>query len=374
MVGDDDVDHAFGERRDHGEAVILMAQRRRDLAEGAVLADIVLVEGQVVDRDAAGDAHAILLGAAHDLDRFGAGDHRGMIPGAGCAGEADVALQHHGLSFDRNARQALAAGEFAIVHHTGAAQVGVLDMVHDEGVEIARIDHGAAHDLRIAQALGAIAEGDRPGFEQQAELGDLLAFQPLGQGGAGEHVDDSLVAGAALDEIDDRGIVDHRIGVRAADHRGDAAGGGSLRAGAERLAEFGAGLTEEGAQVDKAGRQDLALGIDAAHALARGGRALPFDRGDGAVANEDGARALATRRGIDQACVDDCDVLRVSHVRSLYAQTFGRCWASASSTAMRTATPISTCSRISDWAPSATAEEISTPRFIGPGCITSASA
>jgi hypothetical protein len=40
---------------------------------------------------------------------------------------------------------------------------------------------------------------------------------------------------------------------------------------------------------------------------------------------------------------------------------------------MRTATPISTCSRISDCAPSATMESISTPRFIGPGCITSAS-
>src|SRR5262249_59312739 len=46
----------------------------------------------------------------------------------------------------------------------------------------------------------------------------------------------------------------------------------------------------------------------------------------------------------------------------------------ASSTAMRTATPISTCSRISDWAPSATMESISTTRFIGHGCITSASA
>ena len=40
---------------------------------------------------------------------------------------------------------------------------------------------------------------------------------------------------------------------------------------------------------------------------------------------------------------------------------------------MRTATPISTCSRMSDCAPSATMESISTPRFIGPGCITSAS-
>ena len=58
-------------------------------------------------------------------------------------------------------------------------------------------------------------------------------------------------------------------------------------------------------------------------------------------------------------------------VSMIYA--FGRLRASASSTAIRTATPISTCSRISDCAPSATIESISTPRFIGPGCITSAS-
>src|SRR5262249_38311229 len=46
---------------------------------------------------------------------------------------------------------------------------------------------------------------------------------------------------------------------------------------------------------------------------------------------------------------------------------------SASSTAMRMATPISTCSRMRLTSmSSATSESISTPRFIGPGCITSA--
>src|ERR1017187_10897258 len=40
---------------------------------------------------------------------------------------------------------------------------------------------------------------------------------------------------------------------------------------------------------------------------------------------------------------------------------------------MRTATPFSTWSRITESGPSATAESISTPRFIGPGCITIAS-
>jgi ATP-binding cassette subfamily F protein uup len=42
-------------------------------------------------------------------------------------------------------------------------------------------------------------------------------------------------------------------------------------------------------------------------------------------------------------------------------------------TAMRTAMPKVTCGRITACAPSATAESISTPRFIGPGCSTMAS-
>src|SRR5690606_4192744 len=42
-------------------------------------------------------------------------------------------------------------------------------------------------------------------------------------------------------------------------------------------------------------------------------------------------------------------------------------------TAMRTAMPEVSCLRITDWAPSATADSISTPRLIGPGCIAWAS-
>src|SRR3990172_10632334 len=41
--------------------------------------------------------------------------------------------------------------------------------------------------------------------------------------------------------------------------------------------------------------------------------------------------------------------------------------------AMRTAMPFVTCGRITERGPSATAESISSPRFIGPGCMTIAS-
>src|SRR5579863_3055364 len=46
--------------------------------------------------------------------------------------------------------------------------------------------------------------------------------------------------------------------------------------------------------------------------------------------------------------------------------------ATVSSTAMRTATPLLTCARITDWGPSAISEAISMPRFIGCGCMTMA--
>ena len=40
---------------------------------------------------------------------------------------------------------------------------------------------------------------------------------------------------------------------------------------------------------------------------------------------------------------------------------------------MRTATPLATCSRMTELDPSATSDAISTPRFIGPGCMMMAS-
>ncbi|MGY4417131.1 hypothetical protein ACVWW4_008867 [Bradyrhizobium sp. LB7.1] len=91
---------------------------------------------------------------------------------------------------------------------------------------------------------------------------------------------------------------------------------------------------------------------------------------DGAVGDQDVADAVKIPGGIDDAGIGKQNG---SSIDQHGHHAFGRLRASASSTAMRTATPISTCSRIRDCAPSATAVSISTPRFMGPGCITSAS-
>ena len=63
---------------DQSVAIVLAAQRRRQLEEGAVGADVVLVEHQMIDRDAARYRKAAGLGGAHDLER-GGGGHRGGV-------------------------------------------------------------------------------------------------------------------------------------------------------------------------------------------------------------------------------------------------------------------------------------------------------
>ena len=58
-----------GQRLDQREAFVLAAQRRVQLQEGAVVADVDFVEGEIVDRDAAGDGEAGSRARARCLER-----------------------------------------------------------------------------------------------------------------------------------------------------------------------------------------------------------------------------------------------------------------------------------------------------------------
>ena len=72
-------------------------------------------------------------------------------------------------------------------------------------------------------ARGAVREGDGAGLLEQADLGHLLPRAPLVSAASGTDMHDGGVARAAQHEIDDRRIVDHRIGVGHRNDRGDAA-------------------------------------------------------------------------------------------------------------------------------------------------------
>ncbi len=142
-------------------------------------------------------------------------------------------------------------------------------------------------------------------------------------------------------------------------------------ADAKDSAMAGAGFADKGAHVDQAGRDDLAAAVDRLGAFRHAGGADALAGfADRAVGDQEVADDIEIARRIEDPGVGEQDRAAVRQHRF---HALGRFRDSASSTAMRMATPISTCSRIRDWAPSATMELISTPRFIGPGCITSAS-
>ena len=244
-------------------------------------------------------------------------------------------------------------------------------MVDHERVEVARIGQGPAHHLGIGHASRPIGEGDGAGGAQQADLGHLLPAQTLGERRHRMDVHDGGVAGATQHEVDDRRVVDDRRGFRLTHDRGHAAGGGGAARRSQRLAVLGPGLADEGAHVDETRRNDPAAAVDGLGSLRhpRGADAAPRVP-DHAVGDQHVSRFVEIARRIDDARVGEQDRARIGEHS---AHTFGRLRESASSTAIRTATPISTCSRIKDCAPSATLESISTPRFIGPGCMTSAS-
>src|SRR5690606_33873361 len=130
-----------------------------------------------------------------------------------------------------------------------------------------------------------------------------------------------------------------------------------------RLAVVGARLAGKDPHVDEAGTSDQSGGVDALGMIGCARRGALGKIGDEAVLDEDRAGIVATRGGVDDSGVLDEE--GGGHAGAPLPS-------SASSTAMRTATPISTCSVMTDCGPSAMAGSISTPRFIGPGCMTSA--
>ena len=117
-----------------------------------------------------------------------------------------------------------------------------------------------------------------------------------------------------------------------------------------------AGLADEGAHVDEAGRHHLAPAIDDLGALGHaGGADAALGLADHAVGEQEVARRCRDRAtGSSDAPIgkQDRPALGDHHGDRLCAERASgirQVRASASSTAMRTATPISTCSRISDW-------------------------
>ncbi len=270
--------------------------------------------------------------------------------------------------------------ELALVHHAFADEIGVLGVMHDEGVEIAGIDERAAHHLGVGDALRPVGEGDGAGGLRAGRSRSSPApLMPLVSAAIGwtwtiavsraRRSTKSTMAGSSI-----AGLVS---GCDTMVVTPPAAAAWLAEAKVSRYSAPGSPTKARMSMRPGA----TTLPRQSTISVPSGTPAAPMPRLASridAVGDQEVAVDIEVARGIDDPRIGEQDRAAVGeHVvtpaRAAPGHTFGRLRDSASSTAMRTATPISTCSRISDWAPSATLESISTPRFIGPGCITSAS-
>ena len=85
-------------------------------------------------------------------------------------------------------------------------------------------------------------------------------------------VDDCRVARGPAHEIDQRDVVDHRIGFRHHDESRDPAGCRGAACRGKRLAVFAAGFADMHARIDEAGEDVQPARIDHLGAIGRAGR------------------------------------------------------------------------------------------------------
>ena len=181
---------------------------------------------------------------------------------AGDLDKPQVALDHDHLGGRRDRGQAEPRRDLAFGHRAAGGEARLLRVLHHQQVEGARVGQRAAHHHRIGDGIAGVGEGERAGGGEQAELGELAALQPLGRGGIGADAGEADIARAPGDELDQRHVVDHRLGVGQRHHGGDAAGHRRGRAGLHRFLVLGAGLAQLDPHVDEARREAGAGAID----------------------------------------------------------------------------------------------------------------
>ena len=253
--------------------------------------------------------------------------------------------------------EAEARGGPALVHDAAAHEGRVL-LVDDDGkVEHRGVLERAAHEHAVRDGLAVVGDGDDALGLHRADLGELDALEALRDGADREDADERRSPGCAGRRT--RPSARRRATGMRVRHRADgreAARGRGARAGRDRLLVLEARLAEVRVQVDEARRDDEARGVDDLGPLRRAIFSSTFATTPSL--QEDVERLVEVARRVDDAAAPEEDgaslIVPLAPIRRYR-------------TAIRTATPFSTWSRITESGPSATAESISTPRFIGPG-------
>ncbi|MNZ41518.1 hypothetical protein D3C78_590700 [compost metagenome] len=305
VMAGDRLDHPGLHRLAQAIAVGAGAQRRLYVVQAGEVAQRFVGENQLVQRHVGGDRQAQLLGLGNQARTTGTGQLAEVRAHAGLFDQQQVARQGHGFGGFRDARQAEEAGHGAFVGQAALGQVAVLGVEHHGQVEGGGVFQGAGQGTVVGDFLQAIAEGHAAGVAQGHQLGQLLAFQALGQGA--DRVDLAVggLAGAVEDQFGHGRGVQHRLGLRRAAQAGDTAGDGGAGFTGDVAFAAVARLAQGHAEVDQAGRGDQAISLDRAAGVeaGRGGT----DGGNAAAVQVQVGDLVQAAVGVDDPGAENTD-------------------------------------------------------------------
>ena len=230
------------------------------------------------------DIHALCLTPAHEVNRTRGRQVTHVQARADVLGEQDVAGDDRLFGDGGPTGQAELAGQRRLVHLSALGEGRILAVLGDHTAEALDILEGAAHEDGIGHALAVVGEDAdlRARAGHRAERGELLAFQALGDGTDGTHLDPVGLFAQAQHLVNDGGRVlcgrrvGHRVDGRVAADRGRS------RTCENGLGVLAARLAQVGVNVDEAGKGDQAFGVDDAR-VTHGVASIGTDRDNGAT-------------------------------------------------------------------------------------------
>jgi hypothetical protein len=230
---------------------------------------------------------------------------RDVEPASGRLGDRHVARDHDLLRRGGDPAEPQTERDQALVHAAARAEPLVLRVVDHRNAEDPRVLERAAHQVRVRDRHAVVGDGDDSRLAHLADLGEVLAPEPDGDGADRVDAGEPGLGGAFEDQPRDRGVVVHRIRVRHAGDRGEAAGDGGRGAGRDRLLVLVARLAEVHVRVDQPRHHPEAVRIDRLGGLRAGELSRLRDRADQAALDPDVVPFVDARGRIDQPTAAD---------------------------------------------------------------------
>ena len=175
----------------------------------------------------------------------------------------------------------------------------------DQHAKASGVVQDPAHDLGVHDRPVSVGDVDAAGLGHESDLGHPLTPAALGRRASGQDIDQAGVPRPATDEVHDRGFIDHGVGVGLDDEGGHPARRRGLRRRTQGLAGLKPGFAGLDPEVDEAGDQEGAPGVEGLIIGAHGtGMRACDDRLDDAVPDEEGPAGVQARSRIDDPGVE----------------------------------------------------------------------